>query len=148
MSQRQLAAIMFTDIVGYTAMMQRNEQETIEIVERQRSILKEKAKRYRGEITQFYRDGNLILFQSVLQAVQCAISIQEASHPDPFIPLRIGIHSGEIIRKGKHVNRMGSSGKNISCPQQPRPIIATKSKIRKTADEQDLEIATWIFEKS
>lgn len=100
---RQLSAIMFTDIVGYTAMMQTDEQKGMELVERHRIILQEEVDRYAGDIVQFYGDGSLILFPSALAAVQCAIGLQQASQAELYIPIRIGIHSGEIIKKDEHV---------------------------------------------
>ena len=50
MPKRRLAAIMFTDIVGYTAMMQRNESEGLEKVNRFTDVLKQQADRYNGEV--------------------------------------------------------------------------------------------------
>ena len=73
---RQLSAIMFTDIEGYTAMMQRSEQEAIVIRNRHREIMQEEHEQSNGRIIQFYGDGSLSTFQSVIEAVQCALSMQ------------------------------------------------------------------------
>lgn len=94
---RKLAAIMFTDIVGYTAMMQKNEQEAISLLERHQAILEEKVSEHHGDLVSYYGDGSLSMFSSVSDAVQAAIEIQETLLSDPKVPLRIGIHTGEIL---------------------------------------------------
>lgn len=95
---RQLAAIMYTDVVGYTAMMQRDEAATIDKLEHNRSVMAEIVSGYGGEILQYYGDGSLVIFNSALNAVLCAIKIQEIFQR-AIIPLRIGIHLGEVIQR-------------------------------------------------
>ena len=97
---RQLAAIMFTDIVGYTSMMQQDEQDALMRIEHHRTVLESKVEEYSGRIVQYYGDGALIVFQSAYNAVFCAIEIQRILRSEPEVPLRIGIHLGEIIIKG------------------------------------------------
>ncbi len=98
MSQsRQLAAIMFTDIVGYTALMQRSEAEAVTLRNRHREVFDSFHESYRGRIIQYYGDGTLSTFESVGDAVRCAIDIQRELRKDPEVPLRIGIHLGDIL---------------------------------------------------
>jgi TolB-like protein len=94
---RQLAAIMFTDIVGYTAMMQKDEQQAISLLNRHQSILEKKIHEHNGEIISYYGDGSLSMFTSITQALQCAMEIQQTLSKDPKVPLRIGLHIGEIL---------------------------------------------------
>jgi TolB-like protein len=94
---RQLAAIMFTDIVGYTAMMQENEQSAVAITKRYVAILKQKAELHGGEILNDYGDGSLCTFSSATQAVRCALEVQQQLQTNPRVPLRIGLHIGEIF---------------------------------------------------
>ena len=94
---RQLAAIMFTDIVGYTAMMQKNEQQAISLLDRHRSVLEAKIKEHHGDLVSYYGDGSLSMFSSISQALQCAMEIQEELRKDPAVPLRIGLHTGEVL---------------------------------------------------
>jgi adenylate cyclase len=96
---RQLAAIMYTDVVGYTGMMQRDEKDTIIKLEHHRLLIEEEVINYEGKILQYYGDGSLIIFNSALNAVLCGIRIQEIFQKTN-IPLRIGIHLGEVIIKG------------------------------------------------
>lgn len=96
--QRQLAAIMFTDIEGYTALMQQDESQAIAFRERHREIFEFTTEKFNGRILQYYGDGTLSTFSSTIDAVQCAIDMQLAFFKEePIIPIRIGIHSGDII---------------------------------------------------
>jgi TolB-like protein/Tfp pilus assembly protein PilF len=98
MSQiRRLAAIMFTDIVDYTSLMQRSESEAIKLRNRHREVFDSLHDSYRGSIIQYYGDGTLSIFESAGDAVRCAIEIQRQLKKDPEVPLRIGIHLGDII---------------------------------------------------
>jgi len=98
MSQnRQLSAIMFTDIEGYTAMMQFDERQAIVIRDKHRSVINSVTSKYDGELVQYYGDGTLSTFKSSVEAVHCAIEMQRAFMEEPSIPVRIGIHVGDII---------------------------------------------------
>lgn len=94
---RQLAAIMFTDIAGYTALMQQNEKRAIKARNKHRYIFKSVTKRHHGRILQYFGDGTLSIFNSAIDAVKCAIEMQQGFRNDPAIPIRIGIHTGDII---------------------------------------------------
>jgi TolB-like protein/Tfp pilus assembly protein PilF len=94
---RRLAAIMFADIVGYTAMMQDNEAEARIVCSSFRSLLQNVLPPRSGEIVQFYGDGALIIFDSAKEAVLAALAIQQTALRDPTIPLRTGIHVGDVV---------------------------------------------------
>lgn len=94
---RQLAAVMFTDMVGYTALMQQNEVLAIEKRERFRRCFEECIARHGGRIIQYYGDGVMSMFNSALNAVRSAIESQTQYLQEPRIDVRIGIHSGEIM---------------------------------------------------
>jgi len=93
---RTLAAIMFTDIAGYTALMQEDEEKGREVRNAHRSIFNEHTLAQQGQILQYYGDGTLSTFKSAYQAVQCGIQMQQAFRAKD-IPVRIGIHLGEIV---------------------------------------------------
>jgi len=95
--RRVLAAVMFTDIVGYTALMQRNENHALKIRGRHREIFNETTDKYKGQILQYYGDGTLSIFNSVIDSVNCATEMQILFQQDPLVPVRIGIHLGDII---------------------------------------------------
>ncbi len=95
---RQLTAIMFTDMVGYTALMQENEHQATLIRDRHREILERLIGAQDGRILQFYGDGTLSVFKSAIAAVRCAIEVQsDLRSGDPPIPLRIGLHTGDVV---------------------------------------------------
>lgn len=95
---RSLAAIMFSDIVGYTAMMQRDEADAVARVKRYRNVLADRVAAHKGEILQHYGDGSLTVFTSAVEAMGCAKEIQLALGLAPQVPLRIGIHIGDVVR--------------------------------------------------
>ena len=110
-STHQLAAIMFTDIVGYTTMMAQDQKKAMELVEQNRSIQKPIIEKHSGTWHKEMGDGSLISFKSAIEAVQCAIEIQEAAHKTPDLLLRIGIHLGDVTFKE---NDVFGDGVNIS----------------------------------
>lgn len=97
MSNRRLAAIMFTDIAGYTAMMQQDEAKALAVRKRHREVFEREHERYRGQIVQYYGDGTLSVFDSAIDAAACAVAMQAAFREEPQVPLRIGIHTGDIL---------------------------------------------------
>ncbi|MGW9686280.1 adenylate/guanylate cyclase domain-containing protein [Flagellimonas sp. 2504JD1-5] len=94
---RKLAAIMFTDMQGYTAMMQDDEENAIKLRNRHRDIFETCTKSHRGKIIQYFGDGTLTVFDSCVDAVECALELQKAFLEDPVIPVRMGIHVGDIV---------------------------------------------------
>ncbi len=108
--QRRLAAIMFTDIVGYTPLSQKNETLALELLEKNRAMLRSIFPKYHGREVKTIGDAFLVEFGSALEAARCAVEIQKALHdsdkgasPDIKISLRIGIHLGDVIHKGDDV---------------------------------------------
>ena len=99
---RLLAAVMFTDIVGYTAMMHEDEENANEQKERHREVLKKRAREYDGKVLHYYGDGALTIFNSAYNAARCGIKIQN-DLANPFLPLRIGIHIGDIAYNNEDV---------------------------------------------
>ena len=95
---RQLSAIMFTDMVGFTALMQEDEHRAKSIRDRHRDTLRQSIEKHGGEIVQFYGDGTLSIFGSAVDAVSSAVVAQQALQRDPKIPVRIGLHIGDITR--------------------------------------------------
>jgi adenylate cyclase len=94
---RQLAAVMFTDMVGYTALMQENEQKARDDRDRHREVLERRIAENQGTILQYFGDGTMCSFASAIQAVHCAMGIQIELQKEPKIPVRIGLHVGDIV---------------------------------------------------
>ena len=98
MSQsRQLAAIMFTDIVGYTALMGNDEQKAFNILKKNREIQKPIIEQFNGRWIKELGDGVLASFNSVSDAVAAAIKVQDTCNAAKDFQLRIGIHLGEVV---------------------------------------------------
>ena len=104
---RQLAAILFTDIVGYTAMMQKDEQNALAVTRHYIAALKQAAETFHGRILNDYGDGSLCCFPSATEAVKAAVQIQQQLQQEPKVPLRVGIHVGELFFEENKV--MGDS---------------------------------------
>ena len=101
--KRQLAAILFADIVGYTALMQQNEVLAKSQLDKFRLVLEEQVAAHKGKIVHFYGDGCLAIFNAPLQAVQCAAKIQLDFRKAPPVPVRVGLHSGTVAIDGESV---------------------------------------------
>ena len=84
-------------MVGYTALMQTDERKAKQNRDRHRKILQEAVTEHQGRILQYFGDGTMIIFNSAIEAVDCAIQIQTELLKEPKIPLRIGIHTGDIV---------------------------------------------------
>lgn len=94
---RKLAAIMFTDIVGYTALMSKDEDNALRILQKNRDVVKLLVGQFNGELLKEMGDGNLCSFGSVVDAVNCALDIQNSLKDETEFKLRIGIHIGDVV---------------------------------------------------
>ena len=98
-STKKLKAIVFTDIVDFTQLSADDEQKALEIIDKQRDLLKPIVLEYKGEWLKEIGDGLLFCFDSSLDAVRCSIKIQEALKDVNDFKIRIGIHQGDIFVK-------------------------------------------------
>jgi len=95
-SIRKLAAIMFTDIVGYTATMDKNESAAFKLLDKNRSIQKPLIEKHTGTFIKEIGDGIMASFNSALDAVECADDIQNRIQDNKEFTIRIGIHLGDV----------------------------------------------------
>ncbi len=93
---RKLAAIMFTDIAGYTALMGSNESEAMDLLKKNRALQKPVIEEHGGKWLKEMGDGVLASFDSAYMAVKSALEIQESADEDLQSRIRIGIHLGDI----------------------------------------------------
>jgi adenylate cyclase len=121
--QRKLAAIMFTDMVGYSALSQRDEKLAQELLEEHRRLLREIFPRFNGTEIKTIGDAFLVEFGSALEAAQCAIEIQRTlahrdadASADRQIQVRIGVHIGDVVHRGGDVY---GDGVNIASRIEP-----------------------------
>jgi adenylate cyclase len=107
---RRLAAIMFTDMVGFTAKAQADERGTLRLLEEQEGVVAPLVAAHDGRTVKSTGDGALVEFPSALQAVECAVEIQQRLHArnqghreGTSLELRIGIHLGDVESRGSDI---------------------------------------------
>jgi adenylate cyclase len=102
--QRRLAAIMFTDIVGYTALTQNNERLAMKLLEKHRELIRPILPKHSGREVKTMGDAFLFEFGSALEAVECAVEMQQALQNynegvSDKVLVRVGIHLGDVIHR-------------------------------------------------
>ncbi len=100
---RQLAAIMFTDIVGYSSIMESDESEALYILEINRQIIQAALSQHGGHCIKEIGDGTLSTFHSTVDALACATKILKLISEYPKLNLRIALHLGDIIQEDKDI---------------------------------------------
>lgn len=95
--ERKLAAIVFTDIAGFTEITANDQTQALDILNQQRKLLKPIVESYNGKWLKEIGDGLLLIFNTVTDAVNCSIDIQNKAKNIASLNLRIGIHQGEIV---------------------------------------------------
>jgi eukaryotic-like serine/threonine-protein kinase len=94
---RQLAAILFADITGYTALMEADEAHALTLRSKFKKTLEFETALHKGRLIKFSGDGALCSFESAGESVRAAMGIQSAMQEEPKIPLRIGIHQADVV---------------------------------------------------
>jgi hypothetical protein len=140
MSQsRRLAAIMFTDIVGYTALMGKNERQAFELLHKNREIQKPIIEEFGGTWIKELGDGILASFSAVSNAVYAAIKIQEACASSKAFELRIGIHQGEVVfENGDIFGDAVNIASRLQALAPPSGIFVSESVHRDISNKNDI----------
>jgi adenylate cyclase len=121
---RKLAAILAADVVGYSRLMAADEAGTLAALKRHRETVFDPAVAvHNGRIVKLIGDGTIVEFASVVDAVNCALSVQRSGAPapdrsaaQPAIVLRIGINLGDVITDGKDIY---GDGVNLAARLEP-----------------------------
>lgn len=138
---RQLSAIMFTDVVGYTALMGSDEQKAFEILRRNRALHGPVIEQYHGRLVKELGDGILATFGSSVDAVRAAVKIQEDCRREGDFQLRIGIHLGDILFERDDVFGDGVNiAARIQAAAQPGGIYISEAMRQSIANQADLRI--------
>ena len=114
---RRILAILFTDVVGYTALTERDENAAVRVRERHRTLVHALATQFEGELVESRGDEALATFPSALLAVDCALALQATLRDDRELALRIGIHLGDVTRHGQEV-----IGEGVNVAARIRPL--------------------------
>jgi len=111
--ERALAAIVFTDVVSFTAQMAANEMRTLALLQRDFQLMEQLCQEFEGQVLKSLGDGLLMYFVSAQQAVSCTIEIQQtlamvaAEVPESALYHRVGIHLGDVLFDGSDVMGTG-----------------------------------------
>jgi TolB-like protein/class 3 adenylate cyclase/Flp pilus assembly protein TadD len=136
---RQLAAILFADMTGYTAMMQENEQLARLKRRRLKEVLEATIVRFNGKILQYYGDGSLSIFNSAINGVQCAIDIQQQLQQDPKVELRMGLHTGDVVIEDETIYGDGVNlASRIESLAVPGGIFISEKVYDEIKNQQDI----------
>jgi len=121
--ERRLAVIMFTDMVGYSALTQRDEPLALRLLEAHRQIVRPILAQHGGREIKTIGDAFLVEFTSALAAATCAVEIQKSLHDrnqavpaEHQVQLRIGLHAGDVIHRE---NDVYGDGVNIAARIEP-----------------------------
>jgi TolB-like protein/class 3 adenylate cyclase len=141
MSQsRQLAAIMFTDIVGYSALMGNNEQNAFDLLKKNRELQKPVIEIFKGRWIKELGDGVMASFNTVSDAVNAAIKIQEDCNAAKDFQLRIGIHLSEVVFENDDVFGDGVNiASRIQSAAKPGAIYISESVYNNISNKQGIE---------
>lgn len=136
---RRLTAIMFTDIVGYTALMGKDERKAHEMIYANRKIQLSLIHHYDGTCLKEMGDGVMASFPSAINAVLCAVKIQQFAMKEN-IPLRIGIHQGDVIFENNDVLGDGVNiASRIEQATKPGSISISQTVYNEIKNKPDIE---------
>ena len=136
---RQILAILATDIVNYTETMNDNEDKAWEYLKKQRNIIKPTVSKMNGQMFKEMGDGTFSKFRSAIEAVKCAVKIQEEAHLND-LPLRIAVHLGDVMDDGIDVIGMGVNiASRINQLANPGNIVVSDDVWRQVRGQSDME---------
>ena len=136
---RQILAILATDIVNYTETMNDNEDKAWEYLKKQRNIIKPTVSKMNGQMFKEMGDGTFSKFRSAIEAVKCAVKIQEEAHLND-LPLRIAVHLGDVMDDGIDVIGMGVNiASRIQQLADPGNIVVSDDVWRQVRGQSDME---------
>ena len=137
MAERRLAAIMFTDIVGYTALMAESEEKGLGVRERHRALVRPLVQRYHGESIEARGDESLSTFPTALDAVNCALAIEAAARADAELKLHVGIHLGDVVVQDGEVSGDGVNIASRICALSEGGGICVSDEVQHSIQNQD-----------
>lgn len=140
-TDRKLCAVMFTDIAGYTSITHLDEDAALRSISTHRRCLEKHTALHHGQVVQFYGDGSLSIYNSVIDAVRCAIAMQKCYRKEN-LPVRIGIHHGDVIFKEETV--LGDSvniASRIQAEGAAGSVLFSQKVFREIQNHSDIRVA-------
>ena len=123
--------------------MQTNEKQALTNLQKFKKELETQTPDYQGEIIQFYGDGCLVIFKSSVDAVACAKSLQMAFQSEPKVPVRIGLHSGDVVFKEDNVfGDAVNIASRIESLGTPGAILFSKQIKRHISNQPEFKVAS------
>ena len=138
---RKLAAIMFTDIVGYTKLTSADEEKAFNLIKKKRDLLLPLIKKHSGKLIKEIGDGTLTRYFDTKDAIKCANNFQLQT--DEELQVRAGIHTGEVIIDNEDVfGDVVNIASRLESIAQPRSILVSKETIDKLEDGAGLRFVS------
>ena len=102
-SKRRIEAILFSDIKGYTSLMQEHEEHAAAVLRRFQSVMHHIIPQFGGKIVNEIGDGMVCIFPSPLESVRCAIELTKQFAEHIHVPVRLGLHMGTVVHEGEKI---------------------------------------------
>lgn len=144
---RQLAAVMFTDIVGFTFLMGKDEGRGLAVLEHNRQLHQECVAAANGRLVKEIGDGMLAWFSTASEAVQCAVNLQTRVRSHDY-QLRVGVHMGEVVLSDDDVfGNTVNIASRVEGVANPGAVFATEEVVEAIGDTGGLDFV-FLGEKS
>jgi adenylate cyclase len=138
----QLAAILFADVVDYTRMIQQDENSAVDNINRFRQSVEAIADELGGKIIQYYGDGSLLLFHSSTDAAEFAKLLQMHLNDPPVVPVRIGIHMGDVlIQNGNVFGDVVNTASRLQSMAPPGGIYISETVFQNINNKKGFDLA-------
>ena len=140
-ANRQLVSILFTDIVGFTALMGEDEHKTLAYLKFNRKVQKRLIRKHRGRFLKEMGDGMISIFYTASEATMCAIEIQNEINQSGLFGLRMGIHISEIVFTDSDVFGDGVNvASRISDHAKSGEIVISESVYNNVRNRENIDV--------
>ena len=140
-ADRQLAAILFTDIVGFTRSMGENEERTLNHLAFNRKVHKRLIRKHRGKFLKEMGDGTISIFYTASEATMCAVEIQKEINSKELFQVRMGVHISEIVFTDSDIFGDGVNVTSRICDcAGPGEIVMSESVYNNVRNREDIKV--------